>query len=167
MNDTAEVWNTMTKCHGQLFLLHGQIPKHTVTNNNHLGSPVPAAGCAISDPPLYFFLNRHSNPVQCSQPGNIIQSFLLKRPSLSFWGGWKQCSIIQQLPLICAGLQVSSWWLISQCVSWYTTGRPHSETQERIWVNLGGFLSTNGNKRVLKTWVLSTHWPCLGGRETF
>ena len=25
--------------------------------------------------------------------------------------------------------------LISQCVSWYTSGRTHSETEERIWVN--------------------------------
>ena len=41
--------------------------------------------------------------------------------------------------LLPESLQSTRWppqaELISQCVSWYTSGRTHSETEERIWVN--------------------------------
>ena len=99
-----------------------------VFSDSHLGSAV-LAGCVIFDTlPLTLFSTTVST---ISASGTTKWSDSLFPRALA--GFFVVSNLLPE------SLQSTSWppqaELISQCVSWYTSGRTHSETEERIWVN--------------------------------
>ena len=100
-----------------------------VISDSHLGSAV-LAGCVIFDTlPLTLFSTTQCPQFQPQAPqSDPIPSFL------EHLQGFYVVSNLRP-----ESLQSTRWppqaELISQCVSWYTSGRTHSETEERIWVN--------------------------------
>ena len=98
-------------------------------SDTHLGSAV-LAGCVISDTwSLILFSKTQYPQFQPQAPqSDPIPSFLEH-----LQGSYVVSNLLPE------SLQSTRWppqaELISQCVSWYTSGRTHSETEERIWVN--------------------------------